>query len=282
MKKYIYKTFSLVLAAVFLSSCLKDDRMVLNPDKSHNVVEFANPGERAAVGSIYTLYPLLVDLQPEVEFPITFSYSGPEASAPEDIVIKFEVADDQIVTDYNEDQDTEYSMMPSDLYSFSSMDATIKKGESKATVIATFKSDNFDFSTPYALPLTIVSASYGIISGNYGTIILNVGPKNQYHGDYTYTYNTSLGTNTTGKTVSLQTVGPNTVKLLPGLIATYSNYVDYTIDPATNKVTVSMTSLLPIATDPSSHWDPETKTLHVNWTSNGGGRTFQEKFVKIE
>ncbi|MGE8422876.1 MAG: DUF7015 domain-containing protein [Sphingobacterium siyangense] len=34
-----------------------------------------------------------------------------------------------------------------------------------------------------------------------------------------------------------------------------------------------------MATKPTSKYDPATKTLTVNWTSNGGGRTFEEKFV---
>lgn len=282
MKKYIYNTLSLVATLILLSSCLKDDRMVLDPEKGHNVVEFANPGERAAVGSVHALYPLLVDLEPEVELPVTLSYSGPEATAPEDIVIQIGVADEQVIKDYNKDQTTDFKLMPSDLYSFSSTEVRIPKGESKATIMVKYKADQFSFTTPYVLPLKIVSSSYGIVSGNYSTILLQVGPKNEYHGTYRYTYQTSLGSNTTGKNVTLLTAGPNTLKLLPGLIATYSNYIDYTIDPVTNKITVYMNSLLPVATDPSSEYDPETKTLNVKFTTNGGGRTFVEKFVKID
>ncbi len=282
MKKYTYTILSLLVTVMFFSSCLKDDRMVLNPEKTHNVVEFGNPGQRAAVGSVYPLYPLLVDLEPEISLPVTVSYSGPEAVAPQDIVIKIGLANEQVIEDYNTDQRTEFSMMPSNLYSLSATEVTIPKGQSKATIMVNYKANQFSFTEPYVLPLAIESSSYGIISGNYNIILLQVGPKNEYHGTYRYTYETSLGTNLAGKNVSMVTAGPNTIKLLPGLISVYSNYVDYTIDPVTNKITVSMTTLLPIAMLAGSEYDPETKTLNVRWTSNGGGRTFIEKFVKID
>lgn len=282
MKKYIYIIYSLLAVTVLsFSSCLKDDRMILDPDKGHNVVEFANPAERAEVGSVYTLYPMLVDIAPEIEFPITFSYSGPEAEAPQDIVINFAVGDEGVITAYNDEQGTEFSMLPTDYFTFSSMQATIKKGESKATVMVKFNSTSFDFVTLYALPLTITDVSYGIISGNYGTIILNPGPKNPYHGSYFYTYTTSdanLGSNTIGVNTTLTTVDANTVKP-PYFIDTYTNAIEYYIDPDTYQVTVWMDTLLPIATDPSSHWDPDTKTLYIKWTSNGGGRLFEETYV---
>ena len=282
MKKYTYRILSLLVTVMFFSSCLKDDRMVLNPENTHNVVEFANPGERALVGSVYPLYPLLVDLEPEVSLPVTVSYSGPEAVAPQDIVVKIGLASEQVIVDYNDAEDTDFSMMPSNVYSLSATEVTIPKGQSKATIMVNYKANQFSFTDPYVLPLEIQSASYGTVSGNYNIILLQVGPKNEYHGTYRYTYNTSLGANLSGKNVSMVTAGPNTLKLLPGLISVYSNYVDYTIDPVTNKITVNMTTLLPIATDPSSEYDPETKTLNVKWTSNGGSRTFIEKFVKID
>ena len=279
MRKYIFTIYSL-LVLLTLSACLKDDRMVLDPDKTHNVVEFANPAERAEVGSVYTLYPVLLDIAPAIEFPVTFSYSGPEDEAPQDIVIDFVVGEQSVIDAYNEDQDTELSMMPSDYFSFSAMQATIKKGTSKATVIITFNSTSFDFITPYALPLTITNASYGVISGNYGTIILNPGPKNPYHGSYFYTYTSSLGSNTAGVDKGLITVDANTVRPTPQpLINTYSNPVEYYIDPASNLVTVSCPSLGAV-TDPSSHWDPDTKTLYAKWTT--ASYSFEETYVMVD
>jgi hypothetical protein len=38
--------------------------------------------------------------------------------------------------------------------------------------------------------------------------------------------------------------------------------------------------LLPTATDPSSHYDPATKTFHILYTTNNGGRTIQQTLVR--
>ena len=116
------------------------------------------------------------------------------------------------------------------------------------------------------------------ISGNFSTIVVNIGAKNEWDGEYKYTSVTSLG-NANNETAYMWTAGKTKVEMY--LINYYSNRVWFEVDPATNKVTVSMSTLLPIATDPSSHWDPATKTFHVKWTSNGGARTFNETYVKV-
>src|SRR5690606_21751503 len=127
MKKYTYTILSLLVTVMFFSSCLKDDRMVLDPEKTHNVVEFGNPGQRAAVGSVYPLYPLLVDLEPAISFPFNVSYSGPEAVAPQDFVIKMGLANEQVIGDYNTPQDTEFSMIPTNLNTLPATEVTFPK-----------------------------------------------------------------------------------------------------------------------------------------------------------
>ncbi len=277
MKKYIYRTLSFMLAVSFLTSCLKDDSLVLDPEKGHNVIEFANPAQISVIGSIYPLYTISFDLAPEVTVPVTVSYSGPETGAPEDITVNIGPGDAAEVDAYNEEQDEHFTYMPASNYAFQATSAVIKKGQTKGVVNITFKLGQFNLAQSLVLPLKITSASSGIVSGNFNTILLNVGAKNMYEGVYKHTYTSALGNGS--NEVTLVTSGANTVYLVPGLLGVYSNAQTLVIDPATNKVTVVMTTLLPIATDPISSYDPETKTFRIKYTSNGGGRNFDETFV---
>jgi hypothetical protein len=96
------------------------------------------------------------------------------------------------------------------------------RGERKANFSVKLKTSQFDFSKTYALPLAIMSASKGIISGNFGKIVYKVGAKNKYDGIYTLKGRMGAATDrptfsTTawswGYEVSLITTGPNSVAL---------------------------------------------------------------------
>lgn len=187
MKKYIYRTLSFMLVVSFLTSCLKDDSLVLDPEEGHNVIEFANPASITTIGSVYPLYTFSYDISPEATLPITISYSGPESGAPEDITVNFDAGSDTEVKAYNEDQEKEFSLIDAGVFKLSTKSVIIKKGEKKATFNVTFATDKFDFSKSYVLPLKISSASSGIVSGNFNTILISVGAKNKYDGVYTVT-----------------------------------------------------------------------------------------------
>jgi len=51
MKNFINKTLTVLVATALLSSCLKDDSTVLNPEKGVNVIEFSNTTDIAVHGS---------------------------------------------------------------------------------------------------------------------------------------------------------------------------------------------------------------------------------------
>jgi hypothetical protein len=187
MKRYIYRTLSFMLAVSFLTSCLKDDSLVLDPEKGHNVIEFANPATIVTNGSVYPLYNFAFDLAPQATLPITISYSGPESGAPEDIVVNFDAGTAAEVDAYNKNQDKEFDMIDADVFSLSTKTVTIKKGEKKATFNVLLAPNKFDFQKSYVLPLKITSSSSGVISGNFSTILLAVGGKNMYDGVYTVT-----------------------------------------------------------------------------------------------
>lgn len=175
-----------MVTAVTLSSCLKDDSVVLNPDKGTNVIEFANTTDIAVHGSSIPVYVHSYEVTPEETLPITVSYSGPATGAPQDITVNVAVGDGTPVATYNTEQSTSYILMPADKYSMTTTSVVIPKGKTKATFNVKFKPNTFDLSKNYVLPLKITSVSSGTISANFSTILLAVGAKNKYDGVYTY------------------------------------------------------------------------------------------------
>ncbi|WP_029274835.1 DUF1735 domain-containing protein [Pedobacter borealis] len=186
MKKNIFKSIILLLAVTSLTSCLKDDSLVLDPAKGHNVIEFANPAQIAVNGTPSPLYVFSYDAASTPTLPITISYSGPEAVAPQDITVKFTVGSQAKIDEYNTATSNHYVMLKPVSYTLSTNEVVIKAGTSKATFNIALKPSTFDFAVSEVLPLTITSASSGIISGNFSTILLNLGAKNKFDGVYTY------------------------------------------------------------------------------------------------
>ena len=283
MKKY-FKIASFVMIGSMLSSCLKDDSLVLDPSKGTNVIEFENTAEISVHGSSIPLY---VHSYPISATPttltVTVNYSGPASGAPEDIKVKVALGDVASITKYNTEQTTSFVLLDPTAYSLGNLDLTIAKGQKKASFEVKFFTDKFDLTKATVLPLKIVSASSGTVSGNFNVILLNVGAKNAYDGVFTYTTSaiTSLVPNK-NSTTELITVDATTVRMSPGLLDTYSNAVSYTVNPLTNAVTVTCPSLgVQTPQDTRSKWDPATKTMTVFWKQGNGGRTFEEKFVYL-
>lgn len=302
------KILSFLIAGVIvssLSSCLKDDTLISPeaPGAINNIIEFKNPDYIASpTDRINPVYVKSFDVAPEATGILQVNYAG-SGVAPQDITVKVSLAP-ELITSYNaktvadaraaavaagtDPDDAEadlegtlYSAMPSNLYTVSTMDVVIPKGKRTADITYIVKPDQFNFAINYALAFKIESASSGVVSGNFGTVILAIGGKNQFDGTYTYktSANTSLVPNA-NKTVTLITQSANSVKLSPGLLGTYSNEVIYTINTTTNAVTVTCPSLgVQEPQDARSKWDPASKTLTVFWKQGNGGRTFEETFI---
>lgn len=282
MKKYFKLIFGAVIFPFALSSCLKDTE-IIGPDAPGavaNVIEFGNisaPTSNAT--SSIPLYTLSFDMNPTGVANLKVKCVGAEA-AKEDIKVTIAV-NNALLDSYNKQNETEFVAMPSEQYSLAATEITIKKGTREADAPINLKPSMFTFDEDYAIGLSIQSASSGVVSGNFGQIILNISGKNAYDGAYEYTTsaNTTLLPNGK-KNAQLVTVGANRVKLSPGLVATYSNEVYYTIDPVTFGVTVECPSLgVQTPQDTRSKWDPATKTLKVYWKQGNGGRTFEETFT---
>ncbi|MCX2573674.1 DUF1735 domain-containing protein [Pedobacter sandarakinus] len=305
MKKIFKLSAVLLTTAIFLSSCLKDDSNVLDPEKGVNVIEFANPTDIDVHGSSVPAYLFSYEVTPEETIPVSVSYSGPEPVAPQDITVNLAIGDNTNVTAYNSEQSKSYTLLPAASYTLSSTSVVIPKGQRRATVNVKVKPNTFNLASTYALPLKITSASMGVISGNFNTILLVVSAKNKYDGVYTYTATMTapdrptfqIGTEFTyAYDVQLRSSGAasnnlfNTAFgdfLIPLVTSTGgtsgfgSTNLTINFDAATNKV-ISVanaitnpangrTMTLDTTATGSNFYDPATKTVYVTFFMNQPG-----------
>lgn len=266
-----------VTAILLMSSCLKDNEYF---------VDFSDyePNIELPLAAVNVNGPALALFDDSAEPTEYYAYvnvaSMDKPTSPVTATLALDV---EYLNKYNADQaaadeDFEpFEVLPDSAYSISSWDITVAPGEREGKIPIEIVTRKIDLSKKYILPLTIAQSSMKI--SNWNHLMINVSAKNQWHGTYLYNGISSLG-NAVDETATMETVGQYTVVM--NLINAYSNEVFFTIDPVTNKVTVSVPSLLPIATDPISNWDPATKTFHVKWTSNDGARQFEEWYVKLD
>jgi len=170
--------------------------------------------------------------------------------------------------------------LPANAFSLSNT-VTIPKGVGKVEYHIKINTSAIpDITKTYALPLKIVSASSGTISGNFGTLVLLIGVKNAYDGTYTLTGNVTRNSATgpdlslggsykAGLTTHVTTLTSNTDSFTQywrdgsGVAGIDGLYL--TVDPATNKVTVASTSnaVLKNTDGYNNHYDPTTKTFYL-------------------
>ncbi|KQB99434.1 DUF1735 domain-containing protein [Pedobacter sp. Hv1] len=182
MKKQLYTLLGLV--TIFFSSCLKDDRLILDPAKTKNIIEFANSSNIVKAGTTTAMFTHALSLTPDGSVTFEVSYSGAEKEAPQDIKVDIGIGTDDILTQYNTENKTTYLPLPTSMYSLSTSSVTIPKGKKRAAFTMSFKPTMFDISKLYAFPLVIKSSSYGIISANFSKILININAKNKYDGVY--------------------------------------------------------------------------------------------------
>ena len=173
-----------ILAAMGLSSCLKQDTPLSARD-SHNIIEiYAEIPELVAspTTSTFPLFASALPVAPSVDYKIQVNYAG-AGTAPEDITVTLAV-DPEALEVYNDENGSEFIVMPPSDYTTDTWTLTIPKGQKLATMNVAFKTDQFELSESYALPIKIQSVSSGTVSGNYGTVIYDIKAKNKYDGVY--------------------------------------------------------------------------------------------------
>lgn len=304
------KIFKLLITGAILttmmSSCLKDKFNNIDPSGSVAVVEFKNPvapSSETPEGSLYTVFPVAYEVGASVEATYTVQLTGPDP-ASQDVVVNIG-AKSAAVTELNTDKSivasyVPYVELPAALYTITTPKVTIVAGQRTATVKVAYKTANFDFSKKYALPISITSSSNGVVSRNFGTILLNVSAKNGYDGIYSMqtgsfvqrysaptvptTGDALNGPTATNPNVTLTTVGATTVEITnlrwaggSSTVAGIDN-LRLTVDPATNLVTMSALGNATLANIPGSvnKYDPATRTFTLNfdWNQTGAKRVY--------
>ena len=287
-----------------LSSCLKDDSL-MDPDKTENVLEFANTANLTSPAT--SKLPLLsvnIVMDPNSIYKAAVNYTGAH-TAPQDITVEVGVADSTVIKTYNTINNrigaNAYVMVPANLYTIPSTKVVIPKGTQRVDFPIVFPSPDLLYGKNYVIPLTIKSASSGVISGNFGTMLYLLTGINRTDGTYTLKFR--FGGNDRGydlnanawyyADVLMVTTGPTTAVLrnpytgasnnhasvssgLPTFIAGF--IPQFTIDPASNKITNIINSSAgtktavpnPAVTD--NRFDPSTKNLYASFILKETGK----------
>ena len=176
------------ILAVSLAGCLKDKPPVLDPAASHNVIEFANTANLTSpTTSKYPLLSVNIVMDAPASYTAVVSYSG-AFNAPEDIQVEVAVADSAVIKFYNTQNARSYLVLPASMYTLPQTKVTIAKGTRQVNFPITFTAPDQLYNKNYVLALTIKSASSGIISGNFGTMLYLLSGINRYDGVYTLKY----------------------------------------------------------------------------------------------
>jgi hypothetical protein len=299
------------LALLSFSSCLKDDSITGTIVESENILEIRDAAtQESSEEYLYPVFTRSFEVVPDESFDITISYSGPN-TAPEDIAIDL-VLDETLIDRYNdhvisyvrkqaedagddpdeaeEEAESElFDVMPTELYTISTLKPVIKKGERTTKVTVSVKPNQFDFNYKYGVPLSIKANSKYKISSNFGTVIFNIGAKNDYDGVYevvgTFTDAQGLFSGEYPKTVELVTVNPTTVDYIDadygGPYYVYNNgsgaaalyYPRFVFDNATMKLKeIRWSDDNALA---STQIDPEMN----QFTINGSSKSFVIKYT---
>ncbi|HEY4286215.1 MAG TPA: DUF1735 domain-containing protein [Puia sp.] len=181
----------------------------------------------------------------------------------------------QLVTNYNDSNGTDYSIPPG--VTVVNSVVTIPKGKSMAFLQVKFVPSSL-IGVDYALGIklsSVAEADY-TISGNLDTGVVAILIKNIYDGTYLANgvlVHPSIGGTFKNKSVILYTSGALSVDMSdgqPGAGGTLGAYPRLTVDPATNKVTVtssdpSLTFNGPVQAGYPNRYDPASKTFFINY-----------------
>lgn len=277
-----YKIIGLSLSTALIltqTACLKDKPGTTDPAAGTNsVVEFQNSSVPVSYTAIFPQYANSINYPAGIDtggFNVNFNYAGDNNGTPEDIKITIAI-DTASLTAFNNDQQTSLTLPPADVFSIGTT-ITIPKGTRDAHLrpIITLAPD-FDYTATYALPLKITSASYGIVSTNFGTAIYSFLARNKYDGDYSLNEKL-VGWGTYGIADGVSYAFPNNIGFV-----TSGQFTNTTYDPKTWGV--DQLAFVPGggttafgATNPQFTWDAAADTITdvVNLAPNDGrGRAF--------
>lgn len=290
LKKWLGLTVCSAILLAGFDSCVKNrNTLATDFSQAEPLVELLTAPPLGATPTKYK--GLVLNLsQPSVTERIYVNYAagGP---APKDIKVTLAI-DPTGLAAFNlaQSPNTNYVLLSPNAYSFNTT-VIIRKGEQFGYADITFKPGLVDLSVSNALAIKIVDAEGVLISGNYHTFIYSVGVKSPYEGVYSLRgfilrAGDPVLTGPTGVYErTLLTVSANSVRMAenhgwsassgPGAIASTVSNPTYSVDPATNLVTITSdggpfpAGMMNLPGN-TSRYDPATKTFYVYSTWGGG------------
>jgi len=185
----LYKNIGTLLAASVIlaqTACLKDKPNNADPSAgTNNVVEFQNTSVPVSYTSPFPQYDNGVTMSSDTgSFPVLVNYAGSKATTPVDITVNLAL-NQNALDSFNSAEGTSYVIPPADTYTLASS-VTIVKGTAQAGIsikVNTAPAD-YDYTASYCIPLTISSASYGVVSTNFGTAMYTFVANNAWTDNY--------------------------------------------------------------------------------------------------
>jgi hypothetical protein len=281
-------TGAMALVLTTGTGCLKDklsDDGLTNPNigGSPSVIEI--PGPVRATPWYNSSYAVSLPISNrDTTFDVVFVRLAADRPAPEDIQVQLEL-DTALVNRYNDSLKTSLEEPSKSLYTFDNANLTItipkgqRQGSLKMKVIPEkIASGQYGFG----FKIKSVSNSGYKISGNFNNAVVIVGVRNIYDGVYDmkgYALRAGdpvLTGNFTGAEMELQTTGPNS--LIFGELALWGDgqsgigieKPELSVDPVTNKVTITSAGGGKNNPNYDSRYDPATKTFFISFTWGAG------------
>lgn len=294
--KIINQQIALVaLGTLLCGGCLKDKsyddgKIGFTPDNNLKIVEIAGP----ANGTYGTV---LEFSNTDTSFGLVTVRVAADQPVSQDVTVKL-VEDATLITQYNTDNQTNYTVPAAAKYNFPTLTVTIPRGQREASLPFTFKDPSYLQTGRYALGLRIQSvetAGY-LKSGNFDNQIIFLRVRNAYDGTYNQTGIMSLFNGPVASEATLageydiegatafSTYEPNSVEGQL-VIAGFTEVRMILVINADNSVTIGPSDIIPFNAmrnipGKASSYDPATHTFDIHGEYlNGAGNLRQFDFT---
>lgn len=308
MKLLTVRYYSFIAAIALLSaSCVKDDVKNKLTTEGNTYVKLLEAPENKIFFEPFT------DVKTVDMFSLRKDAAN-SASLNSITTVKLNI-DSTLIDDYNNNNGDTYEVLPDSLFTLgagyvksgNAYTATFNAGDFAKEFNIMLNGGKWDLAHKYALGLTIVDAGNDKIDADQHSIVVLISIKNQWAGTYTsngYLYHPSSPRAIVGITKELITAGPNSVTCDLGDLGASGYKALFTIDPATNNVTITaapgaaggaytmFTSGLPTSNPGytpawsgsglcNNTYDPNTRTFYVRYGYTGGtGYRVTEEILK--
>lgn len=179
MKLIRTKILLATIAAAGMVSCLKKDRMNIDPDNltsSFLQLEFVENGNGTTINSGKQYFAggaLTYSSSSDVDTANLSVGLGGATTLNKDLTVKLGV-DNSKLLDYFAVDGIKYKAMPDSVYKFINTETTIKAGSRTAPIQIKFFPSKIDPTESYMLPLVITDPAGQTVSSNYGVVYLHV------------------------------------------------------------------------------------------------------------